>query len=373
MVESNSTYLRWGEGDSSANLEWVLVYVFTESMRADGPRCFWQLRELVLVLVSSLKCKSWQYWWCKFAKSQEFGALVERLGAVDSDLLPSALAARRSNLPAGIRELCKQEMCCSTLVLLLFLSDWGHRLRGEVRKMAHRITADLFRKLLQSTMSTGVALEFLLGDYSWAGTCDSKVRGERSCKHCLLLLSDPKYTSTIPFQHVSELLCTCYGQKYVCADVMLLWQYMLHRLAASMDTALLEPVVHFASSCQNLHQPRGKKRRLRVDKEALFRDAGQAKRHKFFKTARQAARAGAFDVDKRQMDEAELLGLKMYHAGCFKVCLGHVGDFSLVHLFRRNSNISTRGGKFPSASGSRRGVRLTASNLSGFRELLENR
>eukprot|EP00971_Amphidinium_carterae_P326769 6457769-Amphidinium_carterae.2 len=308
-------YLRWGQGDSLANLEWCCVHVDESPERESGPVVFWQYRELVLAVIASLKQQKWQNWFQRFGKSDSYEALLVDAGGDLRDWRPSKLSCSRSGTDSERLSWCKQELTLSSLGLLVLFVDYTHRLKGECRKQSKHIIVDIFRKTLLREHGETLELSFLLCGGDWQGKC-TRLAAHGRCKHVSEVLSGAG--NAFSFQAVQELLSKMFLQRLDCEAVQAWWLELLPRLASSIDASFLEDGVDWSTSVANLTAPRGAKRRLRVDHAALGTEIEQAVREKRFKSARDAARAGTVDADVRQVDESQVHRMKLYHAACLE-------------------------------------------------------
>eukprot|EP00971_Amphidinium_carterae_P351574 6492170-Amphidinium_carterae.1 len=182
------SYLRWGQQDSLAELEWCSVHVDENQERESGPLVFWQLRELLLAVISSLKQQKWQNWFQRFGKSDSYEALLVDAGGDLRDWRPSTLSCARAGLSAERTRWCKLEMTVSSLALLVLFLDYTHRLKGHCRQQSKNVLADIFRKTLLREHGETVQVAFLLGDESWLSCCHRTVTNGR-CKHVCEVLS----------------------------------------------------------------------------------------------------------------------------------------------------------------------------------------
>eukprot|EP00971_Amphidinium_carterae_P351756 6492266-Amphidinium_carterae.3 len=308
-------YLRWGQQDSLAQLEWCSVHVDEGQERESGPLVFWQLRELVLGVISSLKQQKWQNWFQRFGKSDSYEALLVDAGGDLRDWRPSRLSCSRAGASADRTSWCKQELTVSTLAFLVLFLDYSTRLKGECRQQAKKIVADIFRKTLLREHGEAVPLEFLLGDQSWQASCMRSSTNGR-CKHVCEVLSG--VGASLSFLVLQDMLPKMFLQRLECDAVQSWWLQLLPRLALSIDGVFLEDGVDWSTSVANLTAPHGPKRRLRIDHNALGSEVEQSVRDKKYKSGRDAARSGTLDVDVRQVDESLVHRMKLYHASCLE-------------------------------------------------------
>ena len=279
-------YVVFGDGDPCP-APYLKAFVYEDAAREDGPRVFWQSRELILSLGIDAATAP-HVWFKRHGAFADLADVLGKFGAAEIDLRPSLQAA--ADKPDVDKRWLQPEQTMSTQVFLLHMLEWCQKLREERKRNV--------ALCLQGWLGKVVACQHAFWPAEWtdageAQNCTSpKQCGERLCCRHVQHILQQVGPEGLRASAAADVLGAAWSKRAVCQDVEAWLAQVFRFVCSACDARLTDAECPFRRTAENLAAPKAKTKRRRLDRDLLVQGAFEMVEAKRFRSAASAAASG---------------------------------------------------------------------------------